>query len=803
MAPAESHVASRASSLLRARYFLLAFLLVVGILTVVFAGNPRQGMAHLVTLPAVVSVLASALVLLLPGWMAASLLRFSRVVPAALMPTTAIVSSVVLITPLIIVQLARAWNIQWLLVMYAGLTLVLGIGMLIRRARRGLSCSVPAVAASAIFNARSWWRELASTTHPLARYSAVAAALLGCFIGALIAGDAWYHAAQALKLSTLANPDFNNTLQFPDGTSHPGYQVPVWQSVLALIAHIAHVHPAMVMWLIPILLTPAAVLAAAGAAEVLLGSRVIGGFAGMAWLGVNVIQSLPYAYGIRQGPYPRQVVTDLAIPLVIVAFAIAVTALQRSTRMRALLLMAIAQSMVLVVHVSYVFLVGMMILGYMIVWAVSGVVERWPRWREHLIAGTALAAVTIGGFLLLAPYLAKLQSFMDDATTAIHPESTAIDAPTGTRLGELFVGTPHHYHLRADYLVWIGGFSLLGLCATLAFVTVRRSIGGKLFLGTTGIMLVAALSDRVFPHLVDAVGAGQAKRLWLLVPAVPALAFVMFLLAARLDDLWARNKRGIAGVVWLAITLLVAATAVRYPIMTDPTKPFIPHGFVSGFALVFLIAAALGLAAICTRLVRRAPMRWTVPQLDPASMRVRDGAVAAVVCALLVGAAPHYLTLAKLVRKGTIYRPADIVWYSSHIKHFTQMLVTELQRQPAGTIVMAPPETAYIAMGVAPIYVASSEPGHTANTAGNRLVERYNDVNAFYSLNISDAKRMQLLRKYNAKLVIAGRMQWSARVFLRRYPDVFIQQTNGRLKAWKVVPSRLASAAPADAPTNR
>ncbi|HEV8248976.1 MAG TPA: hypothetical protein VGQ15_03300, partial [Gaiellaceae bacterium] len=87
-----------------------------------------------------------------------------------------------------------------------------------------------------------------------------------------VSGDALFHLARVRKLADLDSLSLEGVGEFRDGGLHPGYAFPLWHGVLALIARIGGVDPALVVQHVAAVLTPAAVLVAYGAGAALFRS---------------------------------------------------------------------------------------------------------------------------------------------------------------------------------------------------------------------------------------------------------------------------------------------------------------------------------------------------------------------------------------------------------------------------------------------------------------------------------------------------------------------------------------------------
>ena len=77
-----------------------------------------------------------------------------------------------------------------------------------------------------------------------------------------------------------------------------------------------------------------------------------------------------------------------------------------------------------------------------------------------------------------------------------------------------------------------------------------------------------------------------------------------------------------------------------------------------------------------------------------------------------------------------------------------------LERVPEGSVVFSELEPSYEVAAYTPLYVAAAPPGHVANTAANRPLERRKDVIRFFSSRETDEFRRSILARYDADYVL-------------------------------------------------
>jgi hypothetical protein len=85
----------------------------------------------------------------------------------------------------------------------------------------------------------------------------------------------------------------------------------------------------------------------------------------------------------------------------------------------------------------------------------------------------------------------------------------------------------------------------------------------------------------------------------------------------------------------------------------------------------------------------------------------------------------------------------------------TTGLVRELGRLPEGSVVFSDDSTSYWVAAAAPLYVASVQPGHVADTKANRPYARRKDANRF-----GRTGDLAIPRRYQADYVLVDRETW-------------------------------------------
>ncbi|MCW2950681.1 MAG: hypothetical protein JWN41_1694 [Thermoleophilia bacterium] len=747
------------------------------------------------------TLVATALVTCAPGAALLSWTRLDQLVPPPLVPGAALVVGMVPLGSALGLTLWLELPIIWVVCALALVT-VLGWGAVARRIRVGDERAGTASGAGTASDASaSWGRAL--LTPPLRMVAGhwvrgvpigawiVAAATLATAltVGFNTWNDSLYHIGQAQKLLALAHPNFDNTLQFPDGTAHPGYLLPLWQEMIALVAWLTHANPVTVAWIIPGVTVTIGALAMGGLGWALARTPRAAALVMLAWLTSVLIATMPFSEAVFDALQPGEVALDVIVPLVLALLFTALWpstdsggAAERPSRWGATAIMCAGVAEIAVLHVSYNMVLALGIIGYLAFWALR---SPWPRdvvWRhaQVLVPIAVTAAVATAALL---PGLSRLQSFGKTAQQELAINSSAMyEGKLGAPLEALLRGGTEHFHLRPDYLVLGGGLALFGLvCLPLALLAPRWPAAWYLG-GSTFVVLAIALSNRLFPRFVHVVSLDQARRIENVLPLSVGLALGAAVTGIVATSLWARGRVA-ARVAAVLVAAVVAVLAAHTASVVGQLGGYGGETIVTGRWVklpLVLLTAAIGIYALAmlVRIVRRrrdrtsgdaglrrrgrlpiAPWEWpTVALTTPAA------AVATVV--LLVGATPlwgHVGDTTRPVRRdGVPYSQRE-----AELRLFSREVASDLRKLPMNAVVLADPSgrNPYYALALAPVYVVSSVPRHTATTPGNRVPERFADATAFFSpgtVKHPDAraqvalanKRLALLRKYHVTAVI-------------------------------------------------
>jgi hypothetical protein len=172
--------------------------------------------------------------------------------------------------------------------------------------------------------------------------------------------------------------------------------------------------------------------------------------------------------------------------------------------------------------------------------------------------------------------------------------------------------------------------------------------------------------------------------------------------------------------------------------------------------VVLLVAVLVQVVALVVRVVakRELPLAfagWTWPT---ELLGARTGLAALAI--LLVGAAPVYDQLST-VTAGDRLSGVPIEMRGAELRLFSARVADQLRELPVGATLLADPRgrNPYTAMAIAPVYVVSSVPRHTALTPANRVDERFELAVSFFQDGMTAKQRTKYLhkRKIDAVLV--------------------------------------------------
>lgn len=714
-------------------------------------------------------LLAAAVVIFLPGAGILAVTRLDRVVPPPLVPAAALSLGLLPLGAATATALALRAPI-WTVAAALGAVVLACWGELARRSRaelRGSRARAWLVPARSVV-AGEWLRGTPAGTWAMGAVAAVLAFLVGFYAW----NDSLYHIGQAQKLLALERPGFSNTLQFPDGSAHPGYLLPLWQTVLALTSLLARVDPVMAAWLLPVVTVPTGVLAVAGLGWALARSRAAATPVAAAWTGTWLLGTLPSSEPIFNGLHPGSIALQVLAPL---ALALLFTALwpmlrrspddptPRAVTHGATFLAAVAVAGIGVLHVGYLLVVAIGILGYLLLWALGA---PWPGAvvRRHAAVLATIFVVAATCVALLLPGLTGLASFGRDAAAELEAnESELYEGENAAELDELLVGGTEQFHLRPDYLVLAGGLALAGLLVMPLAMLTRRWPGAWYLAGSAIIVLGIALSDVLFPRFVEVVTLDQARRIERALPHAAALGLAALAAAGVVLQLWRHSTGGrLAG----AALATAAAGALFWSAQSvDPLAGYAGARTVRPELVVLpLPLLLLGAGAWLLLLVRRVAQRSrpasddaaaaATPQVHWLGERVGPRAGLLATAIVLVGWIPLLDGIERTTDPQRLSGlPAD--QRAAELRFFSPKVADELRALPPGSIVLADPRSrnAYYAMAVAPVYVVASVARHTANTPENRVEQRFRTATTFFDRG-DRAQRLRVLLDERVDAVI-------------------------------------------------
>src|SRR5918996_697021 len=451
----------------------------------------------------------AALVLLLPGWLVVA--RLGPPMPLGLAVAAALAWSLAILFAALVVTL-----------LVAGITLAVALapgGGGIPRPARDDWMPVAAVAAGGVVYGVAVW-----------------------LAAGPLRGDALFHMARARKLDALPSLDSLRALsEFPDGGVHPGYAVPLWHTVLALVGRLGGVDISDVVLGLSAVLTPLALVIAYAAGSALFGNRLGGVATAVAQVGVvQLAGENVSSFKLLSLPVAASLI--LLVPALL-ALLFAFTA---SADRRLLLPLAAAALVLAVVHPTYAVFALLPLGGFL---GARTLVARSS--GDPLRIGLAIAtAVAAAG-----AYLLWLLPVANDAASYTPGERR--------RAQELF-----YYADRLDFsggsfridpgLLADGGVAVVAalVAVPLAAFAWRARWAGYVLGGALPVLLIALVAA-FFSRFADLVSLSQALRIRHFLPLSFALAGAA-LLAGSLLGRRVRSEIAALGIVLAVVVPTVA-----------------------------------------------------------------------------------------------------------------------------------------------------------------------------------------------------------------------------------------------------
>ena len=319
----------------------------------------------------------------------------------------------------------------------------------------------------------------------------------------------------------------------------------------------------------------------------------------------------------------------------------------------------------------------------------------------HRAAKPFAAAVVPTGLALL--WLKPIA----DETLSRNPNGTALANSLVQYKSELVIASDHHYRLAASVLGRGGAVAVASLLLLpVTALAVRRrwvafALGGSL------LVLALMLVPWLFVHFSDAVSLSQSRRAAGFAPLPFALAGAAALIARR----------------WLVLPLALGAGILLQMLWPGDFDYGLRHG---GPSVATWIALIGGAAALAAALVLR-------PRAPREHHALGALAVALLALPVVVHGFAHW----------SPRTPADPHALSPRLIHNLRTKV------PEGSIVIAPLQTSYEVVAVAPLYVVALPVSHVANTTANMPYARRTAVRRWIHSNDP-----RIARKYGATWAI-------------------------------------------------
>lgn len=507
--------------------------------------------------------------------------------------------------------------------------------------------------------------------------------LLGVVFGMLlwkvagqIDGDALFHLARVRKLDAFGDLSLRTLDEFRDGGLHPGYAFPLWHGLLALVAKVAAVDPALVVGHLASVLAPLA-FAVAYEAGVAVFRTATAGFAALA--GQVAISALAAGHGgsFTSLALPGTASRQLLVPAAIALFFLFV---RRPRWQLAGGLVGITLGISLS-HPTYTLFLLVPLGGFV---AARALLAR----GEDLKAGLGgLLALGVPWVLISLWLLPLVRDTVSHSPAAVEKQRAL-----AKYAGQIDVSSLTSYHLAPELLARTGSVAVIALAGIpLALLAVRKR-WAAFVLGGSLAVLALMLVPFLFTHFSDVVSLSQSRRAGGFIPFAFAFAGVA-VLAARL-----------LGPMVLPLALVSGILLQRaYP--GDFGYSF---GEGGGPGIVTWIGALGGAAALVAGIALRRSL------VRPA------GLMAALAATLFV--------LPVAVHGFRNWTPAGGEGADRLSPGLVQALRTKV---PKGDIVWSEPQTSYSIAAWAPVYIAVAPPGHVADTRANRPYDRYADAAAF------------------------------------------------------------------------
>jgi hypothetical protein len=375
-------------------------------------------------------------------------------------------------------------------------------------------------------------------------------------------GDALFHMARARKLAELSGLDSLRALsEFPDGGVHPGYAVPLWHAVLALVGRLGGLDLSDVVLHLSAVLTPLALVLAYAAGAALFGSRVGGIATALAQVGVVQLAG-EHVTSFRLLSLPVAASLLLVVPaLLALVFSFVV-----SGERRILFPIGAAALALVVIHPTYAAFVLLPLAGFLGARVLVARRTEDPR-RIALAMGAVTAAA--GAFLLwLLPIANDTASYTPGERRRAQEllyYADRLDVSGGS------------FRIDPSFLAAGGIAVVAALVAVPIALLAWRSRWAAYVVGGAMPVLLIALVPAFFSRFADLVSLSQALRIRHFLPLAFALAGAA-LLAAAFARRWVRYEIAVLAIV-LAVVLPTVVLRLAGLERSDRPDP-LPAGLV-------------------------------------------------------------------------------------------------------------------------------------------------------------------------------------------------------------------------------
>lgn len=567
------------------------------------------------------AVLATMLVLAVPGACLLAATGAGARMPTTLRPAAAVAGSVLVAAPALAATLALHWSVVGFGAAVGVATLLLGAVALLR--------TRPAAAVRAPSVDRPGW--LAFTPPGLVLVA------LGLVDAPQVRSDTYWHVALARRIAELDGLSSARIAFEAGAPGNANYPLPAWHALLALADQAPRVDPFFAAWASTLWLGPVAMLAFGAFAATLVGDR--GATLAGCWtfVAVVVLGYGPWFFATRYLAYPGQAAIFLALPVVLVATA---SALERSHgRRRAdLAIAAAAVTAIGVLHANYVLYPVLFAAGA----AALLVVARALGSRMQAVA--AAGVVTAAGIVSLGvqlPWIMADDNFLRGASPPSGEPSAFV------RHRDVLVGSEASFHVELGSLAtqpWL----VLGTLALPAVLLLRRWRPGPWLLVGGALAIVAFARTPALLGLLDRLGSvTPATRFDRVYPAAVGVLAVALGVGWLLDRAWARSRS--TGIAATVVTILTVATGSWLVDGLRDTRrivvtPFVEARWVggldpTGLPRTAVVVASLGSIAVVVWFALR--RRAVLDGVEPAAHHQRRERLAAIAAAsIALGLAP-------------------------------------------------------------------------------------------------------------------------------------------------------------------